>query len=333
MNYSRWGEPQLCAHLVGTDAYPVRFGTLYPANESIPANIQQLLIADCLAKAASSDALLLVSLKEFGKTVQTVESYLTKQEKFIHFCCQARDYVASVRKRPKRLKRDAIRLTGALASEWLEYRYGLMQLYYDFKSFSSAAGRVGSSSRRRFISMRSFTSSGGFSLPLVNTYDTVSHSGRRTRKDTFTAGCLVQPSTDVVTAGDTLGVDRILTSAWELVPFSFVLDWFVDTSNRIAAFEGRYDQKVLAKWFTHRIEAVGTIQRSVTGREWETADHLQRFVGEYNSTYSATERLMQVSRVADPSLSPLPQLAVRLNWKKFSDLAALFSGCAKRIRL
>lgn len=53
-----------------------------------------------------------------------------------------------------------------------------------------------------------------------------------------------------VTTNALLGLDSILETVWDLTPFSFVLDWFVDVGQAIAASTPKAGVRQLTSWVT-----------------------------------------------------------------------------------
>lgn len=321
-NYSRW----FSSDLVGLNAASPTFvsnhmDAAYPCSGL--ASAKQRTLAKALASAAESDALLLVTAAEGAKTLDSAGRLLTLLPRF-------NDWVKKNRKKLLRPS-GALRLIGSLASQWLEYRYGFMQLYYDFKSYQKAYGSDGTSRRWRFVSSETIDSTiPNVSLPTQYQYFDQLVTKYRKRKTVVSSGCLIQLIDGTLRQRGDVGLDRLLTTAWELVPFSFIIDWFVDTADRIAAHEGRFDQLVVAKWTTVRSTCAGQYYMSRTGRSYTAGN--TTYVGSVRSSFGAFEVLRHVSRTPDPTLSVLPQLKVKLNWQKMTDLVSLLVTSKANLR-
>lgn len=276
-------------------------------------------LAHAFANASSSDALALVSLAEAGKTLATVaKASRFFQDEFLPFIKE----LAQPKNRGVITPKGLIRAGTAAASKWLELRYGIMPLVYDLQSYVTLVSNVNKRRRVRF------TSSKEGETVLASTSNTSTHTFRvdrtqyyRSRKDIVSSGVLVEPTPDgLASIPDRAGFDRLVSTAWELVPFSFVIDWFLNTSDFLAAHEGRFRLNVLASWTTRTTSITGLYGLVTEGRNYGTGT---TYVGTYMRTYSANESYTRYSRVANPNLSPLPSFQLKLNWKKVTDLAAL----------
>lgn len=278
------------------------------------ATLGQVLIA-ALAKA-STDCLALVSIVEAKKTVASLE-------KASHAFQRIASY--SKKLRPKDFTpQGALRHVGNGLKVWLEVRYGLLPTYYDLLGYSELVRNVGGKTRVRFVS----TVSGSAPVPEVLTqtqdeYFTYLKSVTRQYSIQRSAGCLVEPSALDIDTIHSLGIDRLVSTAWELIPFSFIVDWFLNTGKLFAAHEGRFGQRVLASWTVERhylstSHSLGTFGRDTTQSGF-------RYQGSGSRNYAGFETYKRTVRVANPEIPLLPTFQLKLNWKKALDLVALAS--------
>jgi len=94
------------------------------------------------------------------------------------------------------------------------------------------------------------------------------------------------------------------SSAWELIPFSFVVDWFVNVGDYIQAITPKYGTTILAAWtkleITHEVERHAVAARlPVAG--WVTQRHP-----------NGVDRGFYLTKSRSPSVAP-PTLAVELD--------------------
>lgn len=125
-----------------------------------------------------------------------------------------------------------------LSQDWLEGRYGWRTLMYDLQGISRALKSSGSANRQKRVS--SIVSE---SVQTVNlTVPLVQHNGAVR----FAVGqvlCAYQVRTKVAARGIAIADfmptpafrSNLVVTAWELVPFSFVLDWVWDVGQAIEA--------------------------------------------------------------------------------------------------
>ncbi len=287
------------------------------------------LLARCLSKAASSDALALVTFAELNKTL-SLYSDLAKQA--VAFDKVITRMTAVDKKFLRKANLRDMKRSGLLAAQaWLTYRYGIMATYYDMMSWVDARRSLGKTRRARFISQATSDYDSGLqSSSLTRTWEVETSRQRFKRHTTSSAGCVVGFELEGG-LDESYGILHLLSSGWELVPYSFVLDWFVDIGERIAAFEGKFLRPVLGSWITHRHSLYEFRDVNNEGRRYTSGSLIYDSLG--MSNYSTrTETCEIVTRSANPSLSALPQLKVNLNWKRLADSIALLSIASKKAK-
>lgn len=117
-----------------------------------------------------------------------------------------------------------------------------------------------------------------------------------------------------------LGLSRPLTSAWELVPYSFVVDWFVGVGDWLDANQPSLASKTLCAWASTRDQRslVATINQPKNIKQigsWTIE-------GSWSGTLTAIER----HNVRDPwtvSVPTRPALGSGFNPSRCADFAAL----------
>lgn len=118
-----------------------------------------------------------------------------------------------------------------------------------------------------------------------------------------------------------LGVTELCQSIWEIIPFSFIVDWFLNVGKWIASFSPKIGFKVRASWYT----VVDTAHRSVTvttgtnSGSWNFENYLNTS-GSYFVDYVCKYRL------PDPSRPSLPRFIWNVDEYKLLDLGAIISN-------
>lgn len=120
------------------------------------------------------------------------------------------------------LKDTAIEFANEMANVWLNYRYNIMPNVYLAQDIYDARDKYG----RQFV-----TAAGKLrkeeSLPVGNHYLEVATTLRCVIKRRFSA--------ESAKNGFSVISNDIFTTAWELVPLSFVFDWFVNIGDNLTA--------------------------------------------------------------------------------------------------
>jgi len=212
----------------------------------------------------------------------------------------------------------------ALSSMWLGYRYGIMATYYDVESWCTVFSERRSKPRSRYVVAKNSSYDSGNNISLVSdgTFAKTYFKQRYMRFSRTSCGvlCTMMESED---PSYSLGMRSVLSTAWELVPFSFVLDWFIDAGTRIQALESDWIRPVLGSWCTHR-STLTSIRHFYTEPKAPTIIGNERlsWVDGHNEGL-LTEETHIVERIANPSLSLLPNIQLRLNFKRVADGVAL----------
>jgi hypothetical protein len=271
-------------------------------------------ITKVYGKVSEAEVLGLVSLAEFHKTMGTV------QRVFGEVLWWMQRGVSIKRK----LLRGHITLQQA-ADLWLEIRYGLRPLYYDLKGSAAALGRLNDRIQRlRFDA--TVVLDGSWDDAESYTWTSIAPvtlSGTRMfhHKTVVNAGILIRPTIEGIPL-DVFGLKDIMPSLWEVVPFSFIWDWFFNTGNYFAGLNPSINTGYLGSWVTVTTETSRrqTINRVVydPGLSYEGSAYVG---GLYE------ERTFKDSfRYAYPDKPALPQLDIRFSWSKLIDILALVKG-------
>jgi hypothetical protein len=297
---------------------------------------EDIAITQAHANVSAADVQALVSAAEAKKTVQTVTSILKRASKFA---------LAGVALK-KRMARGALK-GKALKNAWLELRYGIRPLYYELKGVIDAYFKYGRPPRLRFsghsededtteqvINMTQPAIFNGqdwdsVAWPIVHVpYSSGIYTlvKQETNSVTCDAGVLVEALLDVNNLEQVLGLDEGLQAAWELVPWSFVIDFFVNVGSTIAAWAPKGDVKYLTSWVVTRLKTVTLY----TLTEYTSN---QAAIGGYSTVDTVVNDLSGVLevtrtrtiRTANPPLSAIPSLDINLDVAKIVDLLALFT--------
>lgn len=212
-------------------------------------NLRDALIQEAataaLARVAAPSAELMVTAAEFKKTVDMLIS-------------PCRALSASVSRAVTRFNRKQ-KLPGnkriaeahdVLASVWLEGRYGWRPLMADIDNIKDAITRVYPPRQTARATRTSRLETVRYEQQAFNGLLSTSGMTRVTiNETTVRAYCLYDWLASLLDSQAAFGlrVSDIPSAMWELVPYSFVVDWFVNTSAFIKALSPRGEIRRLAE--------------------------------------------------------------------------------------
>lgn len=282
--------------------------SLPPFDEDIVSYVTNAAIANC--KSATWDALTFV-----GETKQTAEFV----EDQIGRIKRAAMWIArKSRSRSKRTSTLAQRLD-LFGSLWLEYRYSWQTSVYDIRDATTALKRKLDSGELidgRAQQTADLSESNTRVLTIGNGHQTVTDIIDGTRHYRGFAYSEV-----VNGARATFAFDPLVTS-WELLRFSFVIDWLVDVNSYLQAVSPFSGCKLLASGCsvkdTYRQEQYVTT----------TFDNPVGHSGE--GTYSTKFEVERYTRF--PSGISLPSWNPRLNSVRVVDLLSLIFGMRSAVQ-
>lgn len=208
-------------------------------------------------------------------------------------------------------------------NRWLEFRYGWTPLIMEVQ------GAIKALDPTRIVPLRG--TSRGFQndvkLKTLNTSRDYASVGLinwvTTRRETASARayCLYTADLQYQRARD-FGVTEVPLAIWELVPYSFVVDWFIPVGNWLEALTPKLGVKVLAEGVSFkrdtRIErtAVSWTKQIVGGFSYDTS----------GTFFGATDVIEMRDIERNPNLNVLlnlPPFDVKLNTKRVIDAIAL----------
>lgn len=215
------------------------------------SNARQNVINEVYAKAYNGSAQLGVTIAEGNKTLQMIRQPLGR----------ARNILEQMIRRKTSLINKGIGVSKAIASTWLEYRLGFKPVLYDIQNIIDATANqiAGNRTTERQVARSS---------KALETYANVEvellaqlrfHEGRaRSTKSVsyrISAGVIYETrllsdekSFERVRHNYGLQLRDVLRTGWELVPFSFVVDRFIDVGTWLEAIQPNPNVTILGSW-------------------------------------------------------------------------------------
>ena len=234
--------------------------------------------------------------------------------------------VGSIKKQILKKTRNPKRLLRDLEDAWLEARYGWRPLMYDIEEFNETlrefdekrtrwSERVGATERW------TDTETISWSTEPYNWYIDRTNEYEISLRGSCTADIML----------DKWRTDAAVT-AWEVVPYSFVVDWFFNVGQALSAHSLALKSDAIAASAGYKISC----KRSVVGG-CASITFTTDFTGEVIFGGPRTAEGYGVYEVREPgSVSSLPQSNINLDAYKLADLAAfvhqLFRGDTRALR-
>lgn len=278
------------------------------ANGSLALSLAAQATTTAHARASSSEIQGLVTVAEAGKTVGSIASIMRRALKIV--------------KKAKRLEFMALAneiSPKELQDRYMELRYAIRPLYYDLRGARDAYAKTLTSSQR--ITTR------GYANGTASNADTYSRNdGNTFTVATRTVNVKVEARAGVlsdvdVSAASAWGLDQVLESMWEIVPFSFIVDWFLNVGETIAANSPSMGVRELASWST--VIATVTQQNSLASVGFvSTPPALKR---DWTVSWSGTKSQLGIYKIRtpNPGLSVYPTVNVKLDALKLLDLGII----------
>jgi len=326
-NAHHYGQAS-CSSLFGTSCS----GTRYLAG-SIPLSeisaAKDLAVTQAWANIDHSDVLALATLAESGKTVSGFTGTLKKVLKVV---------TRLRRKQFKLLYKDAKNLKAYL-DIYMQARYEIRPLYYDAIGFLEAAKRTvpEKGSRETFRGYHEvtedFEEEDFFPILTQNSTYNVSFPAKRVRKTHVSVNCRAGVLTAYrgVNHNIAFGQNKIPETMWELVPLSFVVDWFCNTGDLIKSWTPNAESTHLASWVTTEIVTTRTCSMTALDPVIGPIDPLQKDCRNPSVAleWGSTDISITKTREPNPKRSKLPHITVNLDPLKILDLGIIISNLKK----
>lgn len=143
-----------------------------------------------------------------------------------------------------------------MSSEWLRYRYGIVPLMYSIEGALKATLAITSPRYTARGSSVFADQDEGVLDTLVNTWNADFGYTRKiygSANGSVRAGILYEHNITNATRYGVTPFD-VPSAVWELVPFSFVADWFINLGDYLEAAKPKVGVKYLASWTTVKVD-------------------------------------------------------------------------------
>jgi len=287
-----------------TGQYWVRYAP-YLGLEADLSDLVDQATTSAFAKLNDSEASIIVTLMELRETKEMILKGMISLWKFRDSLWNL--YCALRRKQKYK----------TVANLWLQVRYGWMPFAYDARALIDAYNRLTVPQKRN---RKRFTSSRNVFLSDEDTHYVTDGSTwghyferRTTISGTVRAGVLCDPRWEGVI--DPFGITQVPLALYDLTTLSFVLDWFFNVADFIAAWSPSIEWRPLAAWTVKdlTINKICRVSSSV------------RLNGGTGSVFGLSygEEILQYKREIIFHPPYLPDFRCNMNWKRYVDALAL----------
>lgn len=332
---SHWVRDTITGHL-GEDLITGAFNWSdtdleIPVGPSV-SDVTALAVTKLLGKLSEPPFQAFVTVAEADKTISFARDTLVK----------ALGILRDVRKLRLRIlaKKYKKRMTAAkVAKLWLEYRYAIRPLIGEIQGAIKATKcLLGTSKPKR----ARFSACEVNDREIDKTYARQTVIGgvqsisleaelyyRKSQRIKVTAGCLVEyePGYETASAAELFGVrnEDVLPAAWDLVPYSFLVDYFMNTASYFKSWSPRVGSKIVARWVKAETAVIDALQvgdwevRNTNEPAWVTDSKGADFDGGAYTYYN-----VYTHRYPDFDRPLMPRFDVRLSPAVVADIIALF---------
>lgn len=282
-------------------------------------NLRNAVISDAVVKAyANIDESEMLALATAAESRKTVDSML-------QIYGRLRRILRSTKKlRFKELARELS--PKEAANRWMEIRYAIRPLIYDTVGLAESFQKKRGYERRTYRGESSDSLTIQDSMPHIGFTDFTYIDWTRITKMEVSAraGVLCDISIDDITV---FGIDQLAQSAWELAPLSFVVDWFTNVGDWIAAHSPKAGVRQRASWVTTKSVLTQTCRGGSGYFDSGTSGHVALSV---NVPPCIKERKeTSLIRATDPSIATWPSLDMNLDMFKLTDLGIILRNYLK----
>lgn len=301
MHYDYKG-PLAGAFLFGgqmTAGNPLRLAKTFLISSSDTKNAMSVASTKAWSKSNAHSADILVDAAEFSKTIKLLRDPIQTTSTFLRKINSGKRGIGNLK------VKDPLDYASSM---WLQYRYGIRPLVASVQGVVKALDAIHSKRRS--------TSRGNFPNISTSTLFNGTHNDgqcswtytiTRTDELLIRAGLVVEED---LSLSQSLGVDAsgMLALPWELVPFSFVADWFANVNDFLSAVVPYLTKSPLSSWMTQKriTSTVFNVTSTSPGSGW----NLIRPV--YETRSGVFEEKIRTVGLELPSVAYKPQAISRV---------------------
>jgi len=267
--------------------------------------LESLAVTTAFSNVEYSEVLAAVSLAESEKTIKQIVSIFRRLFKYVRLARKVQ--LLQIWKKIKKI--DALDL-------WMEIRFGLRPLMYDLIGAVKALNAYNPPNRETFrgTEIASVSNSNVYNYSDNIGGHTISSNVQKTVE--VRAGVLVR--FDAISKLNVIGLDEVLETAYELIPLSWLFDYFFNTGKVIASWTPEQGVTNLASWSVVKT----TEHHVVTAHDGWNNTNFPNMLQNSRVIENATVERISTStvRTPSPSRSILPRWKLRIDASKLIDV-------------
>lgn len=305
-------------HSFVTYDYNGPFTSSLPSDSFLPPATSQFntvaMGQQALEKARSRAWDAMTTVAELGKTQSLLVQALSSLRRRTELILDA------MGRRSRRRRPTYGELLSEFSSMWLEARYGWRLLYFDIVAVQEAVGSLGDVND---IVRYTVTQDRELDTVFTPWYNPAGHLFTRWKVE-GRSKCRVGTLLEVELNAD-IQFDPLVT-VYELIPFSFVVDWFLTTGSIVQAFSPFGRPKSQQAFVSYETEYTLTGEARLEDVSFNGVPQSYSW-----KTVLCDASVTRVLKTRDPTgISPIPQFRLRLGAFEAVDLAAIAFGILYR---
>jgi hypothetical protein len=293
------------------------------------ATLKARAITRAHANASSAEISILMVAAEGRKTIASITETLARVAKLAKQLKRldlqsATQTTASFRRSLRNYKKIAKRSGASLAADYMSVRYALRPLVIDVQNSLKALEKSEHYGKSRATARGFERASDEWNDVIAGTESDGTYLYDLRRKTRVTTDIRAGVLTDIdVSAMSNWGMDQILETAWEIVPFSFVIDWFLNVGQTIAAWAPSAGITELASWVT----VIQTETYNIDAENFSNVYAPSNTVADqFDWSGHNKVTVIRKTRTIEPNLAILPSFKNRMDPLKTLDLAIILKG-------
>lgn len=203
---------------------PPRWSYTQTMANALPPDLVGLASTKALLRIKEQKVNLSVSLAELGKTTDMVANFARSTYGFLRSLRRG-----DLRKTIRSIKKPRSRADKDLASKWLQYQYGWVPLAYEVYGLSEL---IHQRVLNNYIHV-----TGKASKTYELNLDSGSNSGLYRYMESVKVHCRYKVDSTSLRTLSQSGISNPALVVWELIPYSFVVDWFVGIGDYLSTLD------------------------------------------------------------------------------------------------